>query len=332
MRILVVAPYPPRACGIGEYARGQVDRLRGEGHEVTVLSPPDGDGDLRVPFTSGRPFFRAARIRDRYERIVVHFQPALYFRSRNPVAKVLASLGLLWLCLRARQAEVLVHEADRPRRWRIDEALLIAAFRAAPLLVFHTEIERRSFERWYRVHAPVRLEKHTGGIAVHASLSRAEARRRLGVGMQETLFVCPGFLHPDKGFERAVDAFARVGGGRLVIVGSVRDETPVNRAYAGGLRGLVAGTPGTELIDRFVPPEDFDAWIAAADAVVLPYRRSWSSGALARAQVLGTPAVVTAVGGLEEQAGGGDIVVRSDEELEAALARLAAPRKRRVRA
>ena len=54
MRILVVSSYPPRRCGIGAYARDQVARLRSEGHEVTVLSPPDGDGDVKAPFVGGR--------------------------------------------------------------------------------------------------------------------------------------------------------------------------------------------------------------------------------------------------------------------------------------
>jgi hypothetical protein len=61
--------------------------------------------------------------------------------------------------------------------------------------------------------------------------------------------------------------------------------------------------------------------MAAADLVVLPYRRSWSSGALARAQRLGTPAAVAGVGGLAEQAGPNDVVFRTDQELVSLLAR-----------
>ena len=73
------------------------------------------------------------------------------------------------------------------------------------------------------------------------------------------------------------------------------------------------------LVERFVPDADFDLWLTAADRVVLPYRRSWSSGVLARAQALRTPAVVAAQGGLAEQAGKDDVVVRDDDELFEAL-------------
>ena len=77
--------------------------------------------------------------------------------------------------------------------------------------------------------------------------------------------------------------------------------------------------PGVRLIERFVPDDEFDLWVIAADRVVLPYRRSWSSGVLARAHALGTPAIVGAAGGLADQARDGDVVVDGDEELMEAL-------------
>jgi len=81
------------------------------------------------------------------------------------------------------------------------------------------------------------------------------------------------------------------------------------------LRDLVSGEDGVTFLDGFVSDDDFDAWLAAADLFVLPYRRSWSSGALARAQALGTPAAVADVGGLAEQAAPRDVVFRPDDEL-----------------
>jgi glycosyltransferase involved in cell wall biosynthesis len=322
-RVLLVSSYPPRHCGIGRYARAQAERLLVEGHEVTVISPPDGGGDVRVPFLGGRPFLAAARMGRGFDRIVVHFQPALYYRPRAPLSKIATSKALLWLCLRRRQTEILVHEADPPRWWRPDEVLLAVAFRAAPVLLFHTRAEREALERQYRVRVRARLIRHVDGVAVRSPVTREEARRRLGIPQNEVVFVSPGFLQPHKGHDRAIDAFRALGTGRLYVVGSVRDTTPQNLAYAASLRLLAGTTPGFELVDRFVDDEEFDAWITAADAVVLPYRQSWSSGALARAQAIGTPAVVSEVGGLPEQASQRDIVVRNDQELVRALRTLA---------
>lgn len=329
-RILLVTPYPPRVCGIGRYAAAQAARLREEGHEVAVLSPPDGDGDLRVEFFGGRPFVAAARARG-FDRIVVHFQPALYLRPGAPASKVATAGALWWLCRRRRETEILVHEADPPVRWRPDYLLLRAAFRAAPTLLFHTDRERRDLERAYRIRTHARVVSHAEGVRVHAPVRASEARRRLGIPHGETVFLAAGFLHADKGFERAIEALGALRRARLYVLGSVRERSPRNEAYARRLREVVGTTPGVELVERFVADDQFDLWIAAADAVVLPYRRAWSSGVLARAQAIGTPAVVADVGGLAEQASERDVVVRDDDELAAAMARIASGREARVR-
>lgn len=319
MKILVVSSYPPRRCGIGTYARDQVARLRGEGHEVTVLSPPDGDGDVRVPFLGGRAFLRAARMGGMFDRIVVHFQPTLYYRRRAPVSKVMTSLGLLWLALARRRMEILVHEADPPIRWRPDYWLLRLAFRRARVIWFHTEAERKALERDYRIRVLGRLVAHQVEPVGH--MSKKDARDRLGLANGAPVFVCAGFLQPSKGFDRAVEAFAAIAGdgASLYIVGSMRDRTQENEAFVRELAERCQGEPRVTLVERYLSDEEFDLWVAAADWIVLPYRRAWSSGVLARAHALGTPAIVSAVGGLSEQAAEGDVVVDGDEGLARAL-------------
>jgi glycosyltransferase involved in cell wall biosynthesis len=317
MRILVVSSYPPRHCGIGAYARAQVERLRADGHTVTVISPPDGDGDVRVPFTHGQEFLEAERLGADFDRIVVQFQPGLYYRrgASAVVAKIRTSLALLSLVRKRPQTELLVHEAYRPKGWRPDHRILRRALAQATLL-FHTDAERRAVERDYGIDARARLVDHRVGVSVGGPRSKEEARRRLGLDPSEPLFLCAGFVHPWKAYERAIRAFARAGSpGRLAIVGSVRDPTAENLAYATDLRRLAKGTDGVTFIEAFQTDEDFDAWIVAADRLVLPYTRAWSSGALARARVLGTPAIVSAVGGLAEQAGPDDEVFHSDDDL-----------------
>jgi len=328
MRVLLVSSYPPRRCGIGSYAAAEAERLRAEGHDVTVLSPPDGDGDVRVPFFGGRPFRAAVRLGRDAGRIVVHFQPALYYRPRAPISKVATSLSLWWLCVRRRQTEVLVHEADPPRRWRPDYLVLAAAFRAAPRLLFHTAAERERLERQYGVRVRAAIVDHRRGIRVRARPTRQEARARLGLPAEGPIFVTPGFIHPDKGAERAAGALGQVG--RLYIVGSVKHRTRRNLAYLERLRAVAVRTEGVELVERYLEEEELDTWVAAADAVVLPYRRSWSSGALARAQALGVSAIVTSVGGLAEQAGQGDVVVPDDSGLARAMATAASDQARTV--
>jgi glycosyltransferase involved in cell wall biosynthesis len=326
VRVLVVSSYPPRHCGIGAYARDQVERLRAEGNQVTVLTAADGEGDLTSPLLGGRAFLEAARIGGRFDRIVVHFQPALYYRPRQPVSKVLTSLGLLLLAMvRGRTLDIVVHEADPPKRWRPDYALLRLAFRVAGRISFHTDAERAALERAYRLKVHAELIPHT--VAARSHATRQEARGRLGLEASGgPILLCAGFFQPSKGFDRAVDAFDSSGpnGGRLYIVGSVRDPSAENLAFARSLSDRADAASGVTLIDRFVSDEELDLWMAAADRIVIPYRRSWSSGILARAHALGTPAIVSAVGGLAEQANEHDVVVHDDAELAAAMRAAAA--------
>jgi glycosyltransferase involved in cell wall biosynthesis len=319
-RVLVVSSYPPRHCGIGAYAAAQVERLRAAGHDVVVLSPTDGAGDIRVPFVGGAALRRAATIGGRFDRIVVHYETGIWFRPRSPATHLMTAASLLWLVVRRPQTEILVHEAHEPPSvLRPDYALLRLAFARATLR-FHTKAERSAFQAAYRIRTRAAIVEHIDGVVVHASMSRARARERLGVAADGPLFVCAGFIQPDKGFERAVGAFAAAGSpGRLVVVGSVRHDTTENRAYARDLRTLVERSENVSFLDRYVSDESFDAWLTAADALVLPYRQAWSSGALARAQRIGTPALVADVGGLSEQAGERDRVFRTDEELTALM-------------
>jgi len=320
----MVSAYPPRRCGVGSYAKASVERMREEGDQVVVLSPPDGEGDVRVPFGRGRPFLRAARMGPGFDLVQVQYQPSLYDRPGLSPSKVLTALSLLWLVRKRKQTEIVVHEAGRPKWWRPDHFLLHRVF-ARARLAFHTDAERRRLENDWRVRTRFRLIDHAGGVRIATRLAREEARDRLSIGDHEILFLCAGFLHPDKAFERAVEAWNRAGmPGRMVIVGSVRDATPTNLAYRELLRDLVAGVDRLQLIEEYVSDDDFDAWIAAADLLILPYRRSWSSGALARAQVLGTPAAVSDVGGLEEQAGPNDVVVHTAQDLVDAIMQTAA--------
>jgi glycosyltransferase involved in cell wall biosynthesis len=330
MRVLVVSSFPPRRCGIGAYARDQVSRLRGEGHHVTVLAPPDGAGDVRARFLGGQAFRKAARLGSRFDRVVVHFQPALYYPPRSPVAKVATSAALLWLALRRRNLEILVHEADPPIRWRPDYALLRLAFARAGRMLFHTKAEWSALETSYRVRVHGALVAHRVAPAGPVP-ARGEARHALGLPPDALVFVCPGFLQPSKGMDRVLPAFANEEDGHLHIVGSVRDQSAENVAYAAALRARVEALPRVHLVERFVDDLEFDRWVAAADWVVLPYRRSWSSGVLARAHALGTPAILPAIGGLAEQAGPGDEVVEDDDQAIVRAVREAARSARRRR-
>jgi glycosyltransferase involved in cell wall biosynthesis len=165
---------------------------------------------------------------------------------------------------------------------------------------------------------------HGAHFRPYAEASREEARRLLGLERDRGIFLCIGFLGRHKGFDRAIEAFRRLPGDSAVlyVVGSALYDSADIREHIEELRGLAASVPGVTLIERFQEDAEFDLWIRAADVLLAPYRSAASSGVVARAKLLGTLVVASRVGGIPEQLGPDGIVIESDEELFAAVARL----------
>jgi glycosyltransferase involved in cell wall biosynthesis len=112
-----------------------------------------------------------------------------------------------------------------------------------------------------------------------------------------------GTIRPYKGLEDLVSAFnglsADVSGQYwLTVVGETWEgwESPAQLIASSAYRSRIT------FINRYVTDEELSGFIAGADAVVLPYRRSSASGPLHVTMAVGLPVIVTNVGGLTEAA------------------------------
>ncbi|BCY14114.1 glycosyltransferase [Actinoplanes sp. L3-i22] len=109
-----------------------------------------------------------------------------------------------------------------------------------------------------------------------------------------------GTIRPYKGLEDLIEAFATLDPSyRLTVVG----ETWEGWTRPGELIAASSARDRITFVNRYVPDTEVNEYFAAADAVVLPYRRSSASGPLHIAMSHGLPVVVTSVGGLVEAAG-----------------------------
>jgi glycosyltransferase involved in cell wall biosynthesis len=333
----MVSPYPPYRDGIGSYAVQEVAALRRDGHDVEVLSPLPSAAHHHLPLPSPRSMLALADMAKGYDRVIVQFHPDLFFEQWwGPAPRQAVWAGFALLASRT-ELELRLHEIDY-RSSRVRGALRRFALRHAASVVVHTEIERRRCIDELGLPADkVRLVDHGSSFTARTSLSRAEARDELGLPADAPVFVSIGFIQPHKGFDRAVRAFGRLDAPaegpppRLYVVGDVRLDEPAWLAHCDELAALIDRTPGAELRRGYVSDERFDLWIAAADRVVLPYRHIWSSSVVERAALLGTPTIVTAVGGLGHQAASGGVVVEDDEQLAEAMAAAAGVALRPVR-
>ena len=329
--VVVVSPLAPAQDGIARYAEQFVARLRTR-RSVRTIANPYGHGDLDLDLRGGFRILRLLRATRKTDSVVIQWY-VNYYTKGSFLSTIVSHLALA-LFFRLRHPVVVVHEPYEPRRtdggWRqpgrdLKEALLRFCWASKMTLLFHTEWERARFLARFPSRLPrvTRILNHDVTFTPLSERSQAEARQSLSEAFgNDRVFLCIGFLKWYKGFDRAIKAFAemRATGTQLYVVGAAIPDTEDVRSHLRDLRRLVAATPGVSLREVWVSDEDFDTWLQAADWVVAPYRSAASSGVVARAHVVGRQVIMSSAGGLSEQAGVGDIVEGSDEELRAAMA------------
>ena len=323
MRYLMVSTYSPTHCGIGAYGEQSVATLRAQGHIVDMVSPDEqGNVDFAWDLRGGSKLLQLLELLPYYDRTVIQYHWAFFYN--NPFDRDLrwetlqTTFCFIWLFLRSRKIEVVAHEIPYlpgKQGW-----LYKWKWKLAPKVVFHTKKERDQFEKHYHLRlsdSRVEYRQHDDVYQKFVEHTQASARRLLKLPAERTLFLCIGFIQRHKGFHRAIQAFVRANlpDAELFVVGSVRVVDAENQRYLDELRSLADGHSNIHLVESFVSNEDFDTWITASDCVVLPYSEIWSSAVLGRAKLLERPAIVSAVGGLPDQASGRDLLFGTDEEL-----------------
>jgi len=330
MRILMLSPYPPMRGGISTYADQAAEALRVEGHEVVVASPERSDADRVLDVTKRGAGWRLAWLVRRFDRLIVQFQPEMLGAPGTPRRTwAWAFLRLAAGMFSAPSCDVCVHEVIYPEG-RFAPLLRAVGHRVwglADLLIVHTERERRDFAAAFSISENrIRVVSQGEHLVRRADADQATARTLLDLPAAPVLLLAIGFLQPNKGFDRAILAFSELQSeqARLYVVGSMWREDPTSVSHVAELRRLVDDTPGVELREGYLGDEDFDRWIVAADALVLPYRRGWSSNVMERGLLYDRPVIMTRVGGMAEQ--GTDranvVLVDDDHELRDALSHI----------
>jgi glycosyltransferase involved in cell wall biosynthesis len=108
-----------------------------------------------------------------------------------------------------------------------------------------------------------------------------------------------GLLRPYKGIENLLQAFHRVKGAELWIVGNPRMDVAPLRELAAQAGGRV------RFVTRFIDDAEIPAIFRRADLVALPYLDAEHSGVLYTGLAFGKPLLLSAVGGFPEVAEAG---------------------------
>jgi len=172
--------------------------------------------------------------------------------------------------------------------------------------------------------APERVHAIPHGAFAHLA---ATAPAPLPEGLADTgepVVLCFGLIRPYKGIDVLLEAWRRIEGAQLWIVGLPRYDVSALRASAGA---------SVSWVPRFVSDGELAACFRRADLLVAPYLESEQSGVVATALAFGSPMLLSDVGGLGEvaQAGAAQLVAPGDPgALREAIAGLLGDREARV--
>lgn len=130
------------------------------------------------------------------------------------------------------------------------------------------------------------------------SISRSEARQRLGVAGEKFVFLFFGNVRPNKGVEKLLEAFANIADEDTILLLAAK----VYSDYGAALTEEAAKRSPRIAVhtSSFFANEEFQVFLNAADVVVLPFLDILTSGSAITALSFLRPVVVPALGCLPE--------------------------------
>lgn len=171
------------------------------------------------------------------------------------------------------------------------------AVNLASCVMVHYDSARRLLAQRFGRRRNVSVVSHPSFIGIYPNtISRSDARRALGYEAEHTLFLFFGGIRPNKGIDSLISAFRRVPdeNARLLIAGKVWPPETYSRA----LIHQAEGDRRVRLVAEFVPDEQLQLYLNAADAVVLPFREILTSGSAHLAMSFARAVVAPAMGSL----------------------------------
>lgn len=137
-------------------------------------------------------------------------------------------------------------------------------------------------------------------------LTPAEAKRCLGLSNDEKTILFFGRVRPYKGIEYLLDALRLLSANkrrnyRLIVAGEAIKGC---EDYLRDIQKSVGDDFDQEQVlwrTQFIPDDDVEVYLKAADVLVLPYKEIFQSGVLFLAYAFGLPVIATDVGSFREE-------------------------------
>lgn len=262
----------------------------------------------------------------------VHFHwPEVFFslRPRAPHRlfgfKGYFHLLVLWFALKLRGYRIVwtVHEVDvhdtAEFLWAHDLSRRLL-WRLSDLVFTHAASVRTAAERRWGQRRHLYVLPHGNyADAYPDTVRREEARQRLGIPEQARVFVFFGNIRPYKGVEALLRAFqalqVQYPPAHLIVAGR-----PHSEEYGQEIASASHGIANVHLVLDFIPDEEVQVYLRAADCLVAPYVHLETCGAVYLALTFDLPVIVTRAGSaMDLELLDVGVLIDRVEETEAAL-------------
>jgi len=211
----------------------------------------------------------------------------------------LALLKLMGIKLVWTVHNLLQHERQHPRLELLFTRIAVHLY---DHLIVHCETAKEAVIKAYRL--PRRFSKRISVIphgnylgCYENSISRSVARERLGFQDEHIVFLYIGQIRPYKGVPLLIDTFLNLqdSRARLLIAGKPATDQLKEEIEEGAQRD-----PRIVLRLTFIPHNEIQLYLNAADVVVLPYQDILTSGAAILAISFGCPVIAPRIGCMAE--------------------------------
>jgi D-inositol-3-phosphate glycosyltransferase len=221
------------------------------------------------------------------------------------------TLLMLYYRMCGKKIVLTVHNVNQARRDAKDSPLnrftLRIQYRLADHIFVHTQKMMSELTESFGVPAAnvTIIPFGINNAVPQTSLTAADAKRRLGIQGHEKAVLFFGRMRPYKGLENLLAAYEKLAkpqsGYRLIVAGEPKKGS---EEYFREIQRTIDRIDNEGRIIcklQFIPDEEMELYLKAADLLVLPYREIFQSGVLFLSFSFGLPVVAADVGSFREE-------------------------------
>jgi D-inositol-3-phosphate glycosyltransferase len=268
-------------------------------------------GDLRPNASLPRKIVRISKYYARLLRYAATAQPKiLHILWNNKFELFDRTLCMLYYKSMGKKIVLTAHNVNAGKRDGKDTIVnrfsLRIQYHLSDHIFIHTEKMKQQLIDWFGVQGK-RLTVIPFGVnnaVPNTGLTSAEAKQHLGIGDGERTILFFGRITPYKGLDYLIAAFqqmqARADNCRLIIAG--KPAKGCEGYWAAVRQSIDQDVQKGRVVLRaeFIPDDETEVYLKAADVLVLPYRSIYQSGVLFLSYSFGLPVVAADVGSLKD--------------------------------